>query len=231
MNFRDEDFVKSPEYINWLVDFLEKYNQFDDDGFLYNKDISKDDEEKCRVISIFFRYIKNLSNKYNIFNKDYSYNFKLKGNFYNISTIVGQGAVTLIHKIEETDVFVKVDEEYTVEELKETELIQYIVIDKELAKTINPAKIGVHIAHACTICAVNEAHNEKFKKWYQDGKLQKKIVLVAPIKTLEKLEEDFYSVRDLGLTEVEENTLIAVSLGIMTRKEAKPFIKRLQTWK
>ena len=56
-------------------------------------------------------------------------------------------------------------------------------------------------------------------------------MLTASQKKLEELEKDFYSVRDLGFTEVEENTLIAVSLGIMTRIEAKPFIKRMQLWK
>ena len=72
---------------------------------------------------------------------------------------------------------------------------------------------------------------EKFKKWYKDGQLQKKIILTAKQSKLEKLEEQFYAVRDLGFTEVENGTLLAVSLGIMTRNEAKPYIKGLQLWK
>ena len=55
--------------------------------------------------------------------------------------------------------------------------------------------------------------------------------MTAKTKKLEELEENFYSVRDLGFTEVENGTLLAVSLGIMSRKEAKPFIKGMQLWK
>ena len=119
----------------------------------------------------------------------------------------------------------------TEDELKNRELIQYIIINKDYIGKIDSAKFGVHIGHACTICAIEESPSDKFKKWYKNGKLQKKIVLTTSTKKLEELEKQFYSVRDLGFTEVEKGTLLAVSLGIMTREQAKPYIKRMQVWK
>ena len=48
---------------------------------------------------------------------------------------------------------------------------------------------------------------------------------------LEKLENDYYSLRDKGYTEIKQNSLTAVSLGIMTREQAEPIVKRLQLLK
>lgn len=235
-----EDKVRSEEYINWLFDFTNKHNFWSDDDWLYKQDeLSKEEYENTTLLSYFEGYIDALSNEQNLLYEDEDGDkinyFKLKNNFYKIYTYFGQGAITSIHKLKEDEIdgviFVKLDEEVTKEELFERELVEYVIINKDLIGKISTSKFGIHIGHACTIVAIEEGHTEKFRKWYNNGKLQKKIVLTASQKKLEELEKDFYSVRDLGFTEVEENTLIAVSLGIMTRIEAKPFIKRMQLWK
>lgn len=235
----NENKVKSTEYLDWLVSFLDIHKSFSDDTWLYDEDkISKEDYERVKLISTFFHYISDLSKEQFVPDviEEYDeeiYNFKLRGNYYQITTIVGQGAITFINKLEydENIDYVFVDEEVSSEIIKERELIQYIIINKDYIGKIDSAKFGVHIGHACTICALKEYNSNKFKRWYKEGKLQKKIILTAKTKKLEELEENFYSVRDLGFTEVENGTLLAVSLGIMSRKEAKPFIKGMQLWK
>ena len=118
---------------------------------------------------------------------------------------------------------------------KEKELVQYIIINKDL--NMSPGKIAAQVGHVCTLCAMHileykEWEWEKyqiFKEWF--NKDQKKIILEAHQKVLEKLENQFYSIRDNGLTEIPSNSLTAVSLGVMTRKEAEPYVKRLQLLK
>lgn len=236
---RKEAIVKSEEYINWLCDFINIHKYFSDETWLYKREeISEEDYSNVELISTFFYYIGELADKQFILEEsedgyDTTYYFKVKNKFYEITTIVGQGAITSIKEIEYSSehLYILIDEEVNSDELKERELVQYIIINKDYIGKIDSAKFGVHIGHACTICALAEQNNSNFKKWYQNGKLQKKIILTASTRKLEKLEKDFYSVRDLGFTEVENGTLLAVSLGIMSRKEAKPFVKGMQLWK
>lgn len=234
------EFVKSEEYLSWIESFTKKYKSFCDDSWLYKKDeIEKSDYEKIELLNLFFHYIEELASLQNILPiyedvDDITYFFKLKNVFFKICIVIGQGAFTCIDRLENIEItspIVKIDEEITNEELKMRELVQYIIINKDYIGKIDSAKFGVHIGHACTICAIEEKDTEKFKKWYQNGKLQKKIILKASTKKLEQLEKQFFSVRDLGFTEVENGTLLVVSLGIMTRAEAQPYIKRLQIWK
>ncbi len=236
---RRAEIVKSQEYLDWLCNFVAEHEYFSDDTWLYKKEeISEDDYEKVELLSTFFHYISNLADEQHILEEsedgyDITYYFKAKGYYYETTTLVGQGAVTSIHKIDydENKLYVLVDEDVSLEDLKERELVQYIIINKDYIGKIDAAKFGVHIGHVCTICALAEQGNSNFQKWYKKGTLQKKIILIASTKKLEKLEKHFYSVRDLGFTEVESGTLLAVSLGIMSRKEAKPFIKGMQLWK
>lgn len=228
--------VSSNEYLDWLVEFIDKNGNFNDDTYLYNKEIDPNDRENTLLISYLQSVIEEKSiNQLALPTEDedgeYIYYFKLKGNFYYIFTIVGQGALTCIYKLNEEpkNDYVFLDEEIPQDVLKERELIEYIVVNKDL--NISASKLGVHIGHACTIAAINEQHTNKFKLWYEEGQVQKKIILGAHTKKMEELEKEFYSVRDLGLTEVEPNTLIAISLGIKNRKEAKKYIKGLQLYK
>lgn len=62
-------------------------------------------------------------------------------------------------------------------------------------------------------------------------KQRKKIVLKAPQKFLEELEkENYISVRDLGLTRLEPNTLTVVNIGIYTPETLPKRFKRLRLY-
>jgi len=234
---KNEDKVKSLEYLKWLFDFTEKNNHWNDESLLYEKSISKKDFENAQLVSYFIDHVKEKACEQGLFSIEHEnycyddeYNFKLLKNFYNIYSYSGQGTITGIKKLEKTpEEYVYMDEECPVELLRERELIEYIIINKDL--DISPAKVAVHVGHACTIATINQFNQKKFERWYDNGKNQKKIILSAHEKDLEKLEEKFYSIRDNGFTEVKKGTLIAVSLGVMTRKEAFSHIKRLQLWK
>lgn len=230
--------VKSAEYQNWLVLFIDSLEEksFYDDKYLYDDKIDKQDRENTFLLSYFQQFVINQMEEQRVLSyQDDEVNehfyVKLKGNFYDIYTICGQGAVTFIEKLESEPKYsyVFLDEAIPDEIFQERELIQYIVINKDIE--LSASKLAIHVGHACTIVAEDYLESDIFNRWYQGGKVQKKILLGAHQKKLEELEKKYYSVRDLGLTEVEPDTLIAVSLGIMTRKEAKKIIKGLQLYK
>lgn len=236
---RKNELVKSDAYLDWLSLFMAGKTLLSDDDYVYDSTgISPQDKEYVSLLGHFYSYIEKLSNEQYVFPKEGedsdfdTYPFKLRGEYFEIITICGQGAFTTITKVEynENDDYIYVDEEIPPEVLKSHELVQYILVNKDLIDKISPAKIAVHVGHACTIAAIEESNYPKFEKWYQEGSLQKKIILKAPLKKLEEVEKWGYAVRDLGYTEVEEGTLIAVSLGVMSRSEAAPYIKRLQAW-
>lgn len=232
---KNNDIVRSDRYKCWLVEFMQDKEKLCDDDYLYNNHFSEEDKEYISLLGYFQNHIEELADKQNVFPKEDDfdiYPFKLGGEYFEIVTVCGQGTFTAVSKVEfyENDDYIYVDEQVPSEVIKAHELVEYIIINKDLIDVISSAKFGVHIGHACTLATVAQCNTKKFKKWYKDGTLQKKIILKAPLQKLEELEKDFFAVRDLGYTEVENNTLIAVSLGIMSRKEATKYIKRLQTW-
>jgi PTH2 family peptidyl-tRNA hydrolase len=116
----------------------------------------------------------------------------------------------------------------------DNELVQYFIVNKDL--NMSTGKIAAQVAHVATIVAMEQDDSKmdnsfvKFINWYKDN--QKKVVLQAHQKDLEKLvEKGFYYIRDNGLTEIQPDSLTCVSLGILTRAEAKPYVKRLQLLK
>lgn len=117
----------------------------------------------------------------------------------------------------------------------ENELIQYILINEDLQ--MSPGKVAAQVGHVCTICAYNclddnsETDENKFMYWYAGE--QKKIILRAHEKEMCKLIEHgfWYYILDKGYTEISADSLTALSLGILTRREALPFVKRLQLMK
>lgn len=229
--------VKDPQYLIWLEKFIsnQKDCRFDDESILYNNNISEKDKEYAKLISYFFSYVQKTADEQSVFssNEDPSeeeYYFTYNNNTYLIWTLVGQGAITgisLINEIIEDPVIL--GRALTEEEKKEKELIEYIIINKDLEMTAG--KVAAQVGHVCGMCAEKESNTHKYQVWkdYHDFK---KITLSAHTKTLLDLEKQgFYAVRDKGYTEIPENSLTAVSLGIMTRKEAKLYIKRLQLFK
>lgn len=109
------------------------------------------------------------------------------------------------------------------------ELIMYIVVNEDLE--MGKGKASAQVAHACTCYLLQSNENEKIDKWF--NQCQKKIILRAHQKQMEKLEAQYpkYSVRDLGLTEIPENSLTAVCVGIDTKENMLPIVKRFQTYK
>lgn len=234
----EKEFVSSKEYLEWLDTFSSRYNDFSDDCWDYDVDlIGKENYNNVHLLSYFFEYIADLANEQNVVstlkgeNEDVTFYFKLKNKYYSISSIYGHGSIidiSIIDNIDDVEI-IKVDEIPSKKELKNRELIQYIIINKDYINKTNTTKFNEYINKACKICAIKENYSDKFLIW--KDKSQKKVVLIANQSKLEKLEKQFYAIRDLGFTKVENGTLLAVSLGIMTRNEAKHYIKGLQLWK
>ena len=113
-----------------------------------------------------------------------------------------------------------------------TELVMYIVINKDLG--MSSGKIAAQASHSCTEYLVHtltigeEAERTKMFEWYNDA--QKKIVLGAHQKVMEKLEKDsrFFAIYDNGLTEIPSGSLTAICLGVHKKEDIKNVIKRLQ---
>jgi peptidyl-tRNA hydrolase len=110
------------------------------------------------------------------------------------------------------------------------ELIQYYVVNKDL--NMSAGKIAGQVAHVATIIAEDMLSKSKseilFKEWLLKNN-QKKIILRGKQKDLEKLvDQGFYYIKDIGLTEIPEGSLTCVGLGVMWKSEAQKYIKRLQ---
>ena len=112
------------------------------------------------------------------------------------------------------------------------ELIMYIIINKDLKMSIG--KTAAQAAHSCTNYLINTmAGNNLFEKnklseWYND--CQKKIVLGAHQKNIEKLSKDsrFFPIYDKGLTEIPDGSLTAICLGIHRKDDIQDITKRFQ---
>lgn len=194
-------------------------------------------------VSGLFNTLINMANKQNIDYDDTNDDFgfckfssyiKYKGDYYLGNLDVGQGSFASLSYVDSKKIkeispnkIIYFDLE---NDIIEEELIEYIVINKDAVKKYNitPEKIAVHTAHAATIYAIENIDNPIFKKWYKDGNIQKKVILQASEKELKKIK--YYGVEDIGYNQVPKGTLIAVSLGVMTKKQQKetPIIKRFQ---
>lgn len=118
---------------------------------------------------------------------------------------------------------------------KSNELIQYYIVNKDLNMSIGKtsAQVGHVVRRISDWINTNASEKEldKYNKWVTEFS-EKKIILEAHEKTLEKLvDKGFFYVKDNGLTEIAPGSLTVVGLGIMTREEARPLVKRLQTLK
>ncbi len=106
-----EDKIHSKEYLNWLINFTDKdkYNSFDDDCTLYDNTLLEADKINVELISKFSYYIESLANKQRVTNcpdedncfEVSNFYFRIGYQYYHISTMVGQGSVTFIEKLEE----------------------------------------------------------------------------------------------------------------------------------
>lgn len=114
----------------------------------------------------------------------------------------------------------------------------YIVINKDLR--MSAGKVTAHTAHASfdyLVAKYNELNVEgaSFGEFLDEFKYggDTIVILQASEKELLKWEKEGYvSVRDMGYTEVEHNSITAVNLGIYDKGEGTPkWIQRLRLYK
>ena len=118
------------------------------------------------------------------------------------------------------------------QEPDKNELIMYIIINKDLK--MSTGKTAAQASHSVTSYLINTMTSDNlFEKnrlfeWYSN--CQKKIVLGAHQKVMEKLEQnnEFFAIHDNGLTEIPSGSLTAICLGLHTKEEVKDITKRLQ---
>lgn len=230
--------VHSKKYLDWLVDFTEyqQNNAWDDEAILYSPLTSNYDKKYASLLSTFQNELKKMAQEQFVLSLDthkyeyFKYHFKLRGNYYETVLLDGNGAVSTIKKINTpTDTFIYVDEKIPPEKKKERELVEFILINKDL--DITSSQYSVHIAHSCTKAALGEYNKEEFKIWNKDGTNQKIIILKTSEEELEKLKDDFYPSFDSGHNNIKENTLISISLGILSRQQAKQYTQNCELWK
>lgn len=123
---------------------------------------------------------------------------------------------------------------------KEDELVMYLVARPEL---MSPGKLGVQCGHGTQLC-IRAAERSKdldvrhnLFLWETNG-CYTKVALSAGEKQLEKLLASLAEtgipharVVDLGRTEVPAGTTTLVALGPLRRKDAAPYLKRLQAYR
>lgn len=229
--------VHSKKYIEWLVNFTKNRPNcsWDDESIIYNQYISNYDRKYANLLSVFQDELRKLAkeqfvislptNKYEYF----KYHFKLRGEYYETIMMDGNGTVSIIKKIQTPcENFIYVDEKIPPEIKKKRELVEFIVVNEDI--DVTAPQYAVHIAHVSTNAAMAQNEDEKFKIWYQDGINQKKILLKTSKDNLEELEKHFFASRDIGHNNIKENTLIAVSLGILSREDAKKYTEKCQLW-
>jgi PTH2 family peptidyl-tRNA hydrolase len=106
------------------------------------------------------------------------------------------------------------------------ELVQYYVVNKDLP--MSSGKIAAQVAHASMIIALRDQNNTEFLVWKHT--CMKKIILGGTEKELLALKElGFLPIIDKGYTEIPPDSLTVIGLPVMTRREAKQYVKGLRT--
>ena len=107
-------------------------------------------------------------------------------------------------------------------------LAMYILVNSDIK--ISKGKLAGQVGHAVEVLYERTRYNEALLHYYR--KARKKILLSCPQNKLEELEKEGYvTIRDLGLTQLEPNTLTCVNLGIFDRDSDIPeFIKELKLY-
>lgn len=95
-----ETIYNNYDYINWLDNFTSKHNNFYQDSFLYNEDISQDDKKNVEKLDYLFECIDNYASNNDILPVYYddinfgnvNYRFKYNNKYYEIGVMIGQGS-------------------------------------------------------------------------------------------------------------------------------------------
>lgn len=111
--------------------------------------------------------------------------------------------------------------------MNDNDLIQYHIINKDLNMSIG--KIAAQVSHGSTIMAIKYGKLELFQQWLNN--IKRVVTLKATEKEMLKLHDQLplnIKIIDKGFTEIPENSFTVLTLPIMTRIEAKQYIKKLQ---
>lgn len=125
--------------------------------------------------------------------------------------------------------------------------VMYIAINKDLEGLINnPGKIGAHTAHAVfdylqnvydnskDLCDIDDEEKiDRYDNFLSDFKYNGDTIIVVKASKKDMLEweaEGYTTIRDRGLTCVEENSLTAINLGIYDKDndEVPKWIQKLR---
>lgn len=121
--------------------------------------------------------------------------------------------------------------------MTEENLRMYILVNGDIK--ISKGKLPGQVGHAVSSFIYHVYMKEKdFNGLYDKEvsmdeymKRQKKIILKCDQETLERLERTGYvTIRDMGLTELEENTLTCVNFGIHNLDNVPDWIKELKLY-
>lgn len=231
--------VRSKKYLDWLVDFtrVQPNNSWDDENIAFSRHVSNYDKKYANLLSLFQRTLVDLAQEQFILSHPthkyeyFKYQFKLRGNYYETSQLFGSGIICVIKQIVSPDTsFIYVDEKMPINERKERELIEFVIINSDL--NLTAAQYAVHVSRVAIRSILQQQCTDKFTIWNKDGANQKQIILKANEEILLKLEnEGFISSRDVGHHDIPQNALVAISLGIMSRSEALNYTKDCELWK
>lgn len=225
-------------YNDWLYEFTrnQKNQCWDNESIMYDKMYTHTDRNNASKLYQFYEQIKNKAKKQYILpinnekkEKD-KYYFKLKKDFFEIYSLRFDDISIVVRKIlNQPNEYVYLDEEIPKKILQQRELIQYIIINKDL-KT-SKIVCGFHIAQACILATINNIKDtDRFNLWYRPNKSQKIIFLQTDNNTILELSNNFYCIKDIGNDNIPKNSIIAVSLGIMNRKEAERYTNNCTLW-
>lgn len=124
---------------------------------------------------------------------------------------------------------------------REEELAMYILVNEDIK--ISKGKLAGQTAHASMtwlyrnfirqyngLLVNNTRERLKFLDKYME--CQKKIILKCPQTILEEIEatQNYITIRDKGLTELEPNTLTCVCVGVIDKHKAPDWIKNLKLY-
>lgn len=105
------------------------------------------------------------------------------------------------------------------------DLAMYILVNKDIE--IGKGKLAGQVGHAVAVYFYRNENSQLIKE-YMDNK-QKKIIVYCKQSKLEQYEKEGYiSIRDIGLTELEPNTLTCINLGILDKNNLPKEIRRFQ---
>ena len=107
-----ETLLITDEYIQWLEEFTQKYPNFTDNDWLYQKEkLKEEDSFNVEKLILFFERIENYADNNYIYptknnNHTSSYNIKHNNIGYNIGIIYGQGGMCFCDRIEAKENFI-----------------------------------------------------------------------------------------------------------------------------